>query len=303
MADTNTPNIGLLLPDLNDTFNFAAHVEANFSTIDGLMGAVQCTTTTRPSNTYAGQIIYESDSKRYVQNTGTKASPVWTYMSHAAMAVTSSTHPTSGLSVGEMIYETDTTRLQVYNGSSFEQKAFARFVCTSSTHPASPFTGMEILETDTNNELVWDGSGWRNIQTGAWTTYSPVWSGTGNSVGNGVLMGSYSKTGRTVRVRIGLYGGSTTNWGSNGTYSFTLPFAASVPGSVPTADLIHTGSITGFNMGNSTFYALNAFIRQSDPTLVYGVPNASANFWGQGTPTSISGTSHWVLNITYESAS
>ena len=160
MADTNTPNIGLLLPDLGDTFNFALHVENNFSTIDSLMGAVQCTTTTRPSNTYAGQIIYETDSKRYVQNTGTKASPTWTYMSHAALAVTSGTHPTSGLSTGLSIYETDTKFLQLYNGSSFEQKAYSNLTCTSSAHPSSPFTGLEIFETDTGLNAIWNGSKW-----------------------------------------------------------------------------------------------------------------------------------------------
>ena len=158
MADTNTPNILLLLPDLGDTFNFALHVENNFSTIDGLMGAVQCTTTTRPSNTYAGQIIYETDSKRYVQNTGTKASPVWTYMSHASLAVTSSTRPTSGLSTGEMIYETDSKRFLIYNGSSWEQKAFSNFTCTSSSHPSSAFTGLEIFETDTNLSAAYNGT-------------------------------------------------------------------------------------------------------------------------------------------------
>jgi hypothetical protein len=160
VADTNTPNIGLLLPDLGDTFNFALHVENNFSTIDSMLGAVQCTSSTRPSNTYAGQIVYETDSKRYAQNTGTKASPTWTYTSHAALAVTAATHPTSGLSTGELIYETDTKFVQVYNGSAFEQKAYANFTCTSSAHPASPFTGMEIYETDTGLNAVWSGSTW-----------------------------------------------------------------------------------------------------------------------------------------------
>lgn len=158
MADTNTPNILLLLADLTDTFNFSAHVEANFSTIDSLMGAVQCTSTTRPSNTYAGQIIYETDSHRYAQNTGSKASPSWTYMSHAALAVTNGTHPTSGRSTGEIIYETDTTYLQVWNGSAWEQKAFANLTCTSSAHPSTPFTGLEIYETDTGLSAVYNGS-------------------------------------------------------------------------------------------------------------------------------------------------
>jgi len=38
-------------------------------------------------------------------------------------------------------------------------------VCTSSTRPASPFDGMVIYETDTNNSLVWDGSSWVKLAT------------------------------------------------------------------------------------------------------------------------------------------
>lgn len=200
MADTNTPNILLLLPDLNDTFNFASHVEANFTTIDALMGAVQCTSTTRPTNTFAGQIIYETDTKRYVQNTGTKGAPTWTYMSHAALACTSGALPAvaktgdlvyctdigatayysggawhysniiavssatrpagSALQIGTVQYETDTKRLAVYNGTTWDQKAFATYVCTSGTHPASPFQGLEIFETDTGQSAVYNGSGY-----------------------------------------------------------------------------------------------------------------------------------------------
>lgn len=198
MADTTTANLGLLIADLNDVFNFGAHVEANLTTIDGLMGAVQCTSTARPTNTYAGQIIYETDSLRYAQNTGTKSVPAWTYMSHAALVCTSTTRPTVGLSTGQiiyetdtgsfavnagsgtwryrnifpctsstrptaigtgaMIYETDTKRVLVNNAGTWENKAFAAFVCTSSTHPASPFQGLQIYETDTGRSLVYNGS-------------------------------------------------------------------------------------------------------------------------------------------------
>ena len=198
MADTNTANLGLLIADLNDVFNFGAHVEANFTTIDGLMGAVDCTTTTRPTNTYKGQIIYEHDSLRYVQNTGTKASPTWTYMSHAAYAAASSARPTVGLTQGQLLLETDnnllrprgasawlsnfpvctsgarpanpvtgdaavetdTGRLIWWNGSAWQQKAFAAFPCTSTTRPASPFQGLQIFETDTGRSMVYNGANW-----------------------------------------------------------------------------------------------------------------------------------------------
>lgn len=150
MADTNTANIGLLLPDLGDTFNFALHVENNFSTIDSLMGMVQCTSTTRPSNTYAGQGIYETDSKRYAQNTGTKASPVWTYMSHTALTSTSSAHPTSGLSTGLNIYETDTGLNALWNGSAWTYPSGQLLAKTSLSGTAATITFSNIPQKFTN---------------------------------------------------------------------------------------------------------------------------------------------------------
>jgi len=154
VADTNTANIGLLLPDLGDTFNFALHVENNFSTVDSMMGAPDCTSTTRPSNTYKGQIAYEHDSGRYVQNTGTKASPVWTYMSHSAMSSTSSAHPTSGLSTGLQIYETDTALSAIYNGSSFLYPSGQLLAKTVLSGTSASVTFSNIPQNFTNLRLV-----------------------------------------------------------------------------------------------------------------------------------------------------
>ena len=41
-------------------------------------------------------------------------------------------------------------------------------ICTSSTRPASPFEGQRIYETDTNNELVWDGAAWNKPHNMPW---------------------------------------------------------------------------------------------------------------------------------------
>src|ERR1700722_10164925 len=107
MADTTTANLALLIADLNDTFNMAAHIEANFTTIDTFMGAVKCTSATRPTTTYGGQLIYETDTGRLCENTGTKASPVWTYVSSVILTYTSTTRPSTNLVAGMLIYESD----------------------------------------------------------------------------------------------------------------------------------------------------------------------------------------------------
>lgn len=156
MADTNTANIALLIADLNDTFNFGSHVEANFTTIDSLMGVVKCTSSTRPSNTYGGQGIYETDTARVAVNTNTKASPTWTYVTSKLIACTSGARPTVNLVAGLMAYETDTNRIITYTGAAWQQPGMV--ICTAATHPAVPIAGGEIFETDTGATAIYTGS-------------------------------------------------------------------------------------------------------------------------------------------------
>lgn len=51
-----------------------------------------------------------------------------------------------------------------------------RILCTSTTHPAAPYPGMEIYESDTGNSLIYTGSGWA-LQAGwsAWTAFQAGW--------------------------------------------------------------------------------------------------------------------------------
>lgn len=142
----------------------------------------------------------------------------------AAFVCTSTTRPASP-NAGQEIYETDTTRLLVWSGTAWEQKAFATLVCTSSTRPAAPFQGMQIFETDTGNTSIWSGAAWETaVHEGAWTSYTPTFNGT---LGNGTVAGSYFKVGRSATVRVQFQMGSTTT--ISGTMTFTLPFTAATP--------------------------------------------------------------------------
>lgn len=60
--------------------------------------------------------------------------------------------------------------------------------------------------------------------SGAWTSYTPVWSSTGTAVslGNGTITGAYRQIGMTVDVRIVLTMGGTTTYGT-GAYRVSLP--------------------------------------------------------------------------------
>lgn len=63
----------------------------------------------------------------------------------------------------------------------------------------------------------------------AWTTYTPAWTGatTNPAIGNGSLVGRYSRSGRTITCHVELTPGSSTTFGS-GAYRYGLP--------VPVAD-------------------------------------------------------------------
>jgi len=198
VSDSLSPNIGLLIADPNDVVTYTTHIGNNFTRTDTFLGMVDCLSTSRPTTTFKGQGIYEEDSKRYAQNLGTSASPNWVYMSHQAMTGTAASRPTSGLTAGELMYETDThitrsrgaaawnpvlatfssgslpasaTSLQGDFAYASDKQATAAFngtswfytspvICTSSTHPSSNVQdGTQIFETDTNLFANSNGAG------------------------------------------------------------------------------------------------------------------------------------------------
>jgi hypothetical protein len=71
---------------------------------------------------------------------------------------TSSTRPASPVQ-GMLIYETDTTFVRVYKGSSWVDTSMAS--CLSSAFPANPITGDVVYTTDKNAVAVYTGSIWQ----------------------------------------------------------------------------------------------------------------------------------------------
>jgi hypothetical protein len=86
----------------------------------------------------------------------------------------------------------------------------------------------EVVSAAVMNQEVRDQL---NSFFGAWTPYSPTWTGatTNPVLGNGSLVGRYMKVGRSVLCEILLTTGSTTTYGS-GAYTFGLPAAAAASG-------------------------------------------------------------------------
>ena len=69
-------------------------------------------------------------------------------------------------SVGQAVWDSDLKQLMVYmnaSGGNAWQAVGNVIVCTSTTRPSTPFEGQRIYETDTNRELLYDGSAWDRL--------------------------------------------------------------------------------------------------------------------------------------------
>ena len=80
--------------------------------------------------------------------------------------VTTAQRATLTPSVGQAVWDSDLKQLMVFmnaSGGNAWQAVGNIIVCTSTTRPATPFEGQRIYETDTNRELLYDGSGWDRL--------------------------------------------------------------------------------------------------------------------------------------------
>lgn len=82
---------------------------------------------------------------------------------------------------------------------------------------------------------------------GAWTPYTPTWTGNGGTqpaIGNGVFDAAYVQFGKTVMFRMSVVFGSTSTFG-DGRFRFTLPVTAKALGTN------HGLNITGYAENNA----------------------------------------------------
>lgn len=211
------------------------------------------------------------------------------------LAGTASGSPVAPTPAGTQIYMPLATIsvLSVSNGSTASVSTAVRpntvapgGILPSATAPASPYTGQFY---DNGTDLLrWNGAAWDTYQKvgGARSTYVPVWTGSGSNpnVGNGTLIGRYSKPGREVSFHINLICGSTTTYGS-GNYAFTLPpFAAANQGAsmIGNVQLLGSARWGGQIVVTPSATTINLFFPASsgDSRLAFhqpSVPEAMAN--------------------------
>ncbi|WP_426568946.1 hypothetical protein [Streptomyces canus] len=171
------------------------------------------------------------------------------------------------------------------------------------------YTG-QYRDSSTGQLQRWNGSTWVSYQpVPTWTDYTPKWgaeTGTQPSVGNGVLAGSYVKTGTLVHVRIYLKIGSTTNLSAqaaNGNWNFSLPVppvsttwkldgrVLNVLGFDASTGLQYPGSGLLATTGGGTVRSLRESLKQANA------------FWDKGFPFAWAANDVLSIHGTYESAS
>jgi hypothetical protein len=223
------------------------------------------------------------------------------------LAGTPSSTPVAPTPVGTQIYMplANITVLSVSNGGTASVSTAVRpstvapgGILPSSTAPSSPYIGQFY---DNGTDLLrWNGSSWDTYYKvpGAWTSYTPTWTAatTNPTLGNGTLVGRYSKIGRQVTVHINLIPGSTTAFGT-GTYNFLLPFAAANNGCsyIMSAHLLGTDRWLGETVISPAASNTSAFFATS-------ATNTRAAFWSPGVPETFANGSQIRITGTYESA-
>ena len=141
-------------------------------------------------------------------------------------------------------------------------------VCTSSTRPASPFTGQLIYDTDTSQVLSWNGS--------AWVSQNSL-----QRVGGGTLSGSTTTFSNVFSATYDNYLVLCSNWGTGAEWDFYLDGQTS---GYTYGTTYTTTSTTGFQSGSASASAVRVIGGAAAGTLcsiLIGNPFASARKYFQ----------------------
>lgn len=135
----------------------------------------------------------------------------------------------------------------------------------------------------------------QGARTGLWEDYTPVWSSTGvtqPSIGNGTLIGRFSRNNKSVTINLFLSGGSTTTWGEVA-WKFTPP----VP---TTASSVPIGVGRAFDDSTGNVYVLGLTIA---PDGIFPITAAQPGaYLSPAAPFAWTTADNLLLSVTYEAA-
>lgn len=188
---------------------------------------------------------------------------VYALEQYSVVPASSSARP-STTHTGMTIFETDTKKVQIHDGSTWQHHN-APITCTSSTRPASPYTGQMIFETDTATLRYYSGAAWVGvIPSGTIQSYG------GTSVPTGWLACDGSSKSTTTYDL--LHSAIGYNYGGSGA-SFLVP---DLQGRTPVGNGTGsglTGRTIGTKAGTET-HQLSVSEMPSHGHTVYGVTSS-----------------------------
>lgn len=151
---TLTPNFGLTQwiggpPGVGDPIS-RAELNANFLAIDTLAHAVVCTSATRPGSPYAGQVIYETDTRlAYIRNT---ANTAWLLI--GGIPSVSSTATVLSPYTGQVVFVTTGNTFMRYTGSAWTTQSMFTHSGTATVSTQESTTSTSYVDLATSGPSV-----------------------------------------------------------------------------------------------------------------------------------------------------
>ena len=137
-----------------------------------------------------------------------------------------------------------------------------------------------------------------NFETlgGAWTSFTPTWTGSGSNpaIGNGTISGAYIQIGKTLKFRVYILMGGTTTYGT-GTWQITLPNSLTS---------VATPQVAGEVYGSDTGTADRVGVARCDASssFVYFVSHNGTVNWSASVPHTWASTDFLVAKCELEVA-
>lgn len=143
-----TTRLGLTLPVEATEFYDVDIVNANNTALDAAVGATICTSGTRPSTPYPGQIIYETDTEKILFRIGA----AWVeYEPPAGVTVVANTAARNALAAteGMLVYRQDANAHEYYDGAAWRPYGMTSVAdVTERNALVSPLEGMTVFRRD-----------------------------------------------------------------------------------------------------------------------------------------------------------
>lgn len=262
MPESPTTRLGLYRPlnDGSELVNVQTDLNNNWAIVDLAPGFQIVTSSTRPGTPFPGKGIAESDTGRLYYSNGTlPASASWVEIVTTGTSLTltgtrsitlngtsNATEKLASLVSGDANNRFSMTAdgtMKWGPGTSGVDVQLARTATSTIGTAAGDNFSVGGNLTVTGDAAITGDMTCANIITGAWTAYTPAWSGTGTSLGNGTIQGRYMLIGKTCTVNVEMVFGTTSNVGT-GVYAWSLPFTAASPAS-SSANYVYSGAARG----------------------------------------------------------